>query len=145
MLTQRVSWETKRVKCNQNLCVAFFWANTESSPPPPYKQIPTTKSFPYKEKITNSAKQSPKILNLWNKTEKTTTKKQNKIKITFLCVPSWWNGLGLRPLGAEVTEEGDLESGQVVAGIVPMMSQGHSPSRHRSLLPLVFFFFFFFC
>ena len=41
-----------------------------------------------------------------------------------------------------MTEEGDLESGQVVAGIVPMMSQGHSPSRHRSLLPLVFFFFF---
>ena len=83
MLTQRVSWETKRVKCNQNLGVAFFWANTESSPPPPYKQIPTTKSSPTKRRSQSLQKQNPEILNLRNKTEKITTKKQNKIKITF--------------------------------------------------------------
>ena len=83
MLTQRVSWETKRVKCNQNLGVAFFWANTESSPPPPYKQIPTTKSSPTKRRSQSLQKQNPEILNLRNKTEKITTKRQNKIKITF--------------------------------------------------------------
>ena len=80
MLTQRVSWETKRVKCDQKL---FFWANTESSPPPPYKQIPTTKSSPTKRRSQSLQKQNPEILNLRNKTEKITTKRQNKIKITF--------------------------------------------------------------
>ena len=38
------------------------------------------------------------------------------------CVPGWWNGLRLQPLGAEAKKERDLESDRVVAGIVPMMS-----------------------
>ena len=44
-------------------------------------------------------------------------------------VPGWWNRLGLQPLGVEATEEGDLELGQVVAGIVPMISTFKLPTK----------------